>query len=298
MASVLVLFNPVSGGGRARRAAPRIERFLRAAGHEATSEPTRQQAGDDWLLERLDGVDALLVLGGDGAVRGVLGAAIRTDTPVYHVPYGTANLFAREFGMSRRRRTLRAALRRFEVRRVDAGHANGEPFVLMASVGFDAEVVHDLTARRGRSISYLSYAGPVLRQLRRWRPAPLQVYVDDRRLTTPGAGLVVVANARHYAFGLNPAPRADMTDGRLDVVYFPVESPRQVVGWIVKCLLRRHERDPRLVRGQGSRVRIECGGPQQVQIDGDPPAGGVGTRVSTLELSVRPRVLPVLVPPS
>ena len=296
MASVLILFNPVSGGGRAQRAAPRIEHCLRAAGHDVTSVPTRREPGDEWLNERLDGIDAMVVLGGDGAIRGVADAAIRTDTPIYQVPYGTANLFAREFGMNRRRRTLLAALERLEVRRVDAGHANGQPFVLMASVGFDAEVVHDLSSRRGRSISYFSYVGPLLRQLRSWRPPRLEVFVDDRRVITAGTGLVVVANARHYAFGLNPAPRADMTDGKLDVVYFPVASAQQMVGWILKCALRRHTADPRLVQVQGARVRIDFGTLEHIQIDGDPSGEDAG--VSELEISIRPRVLPVLVGPS
>jgi len=291
--SILILFNPISGGGRAERAAVDLATSLRAAGHTADLAATRREPAGDWLAQRLGEVSLLVVVGGDGTVRAAAGAAIRTRTPLYHVPFGTANLFAREFGMDRHARTLHRAIDRFNVRWVDTAEADGEGFVLMASVGYDAEVVHDLAAHRGRSISYLSYAGPLLRQLRRWQPATMSLAVDDRPLgRTPTPGTVVVANARRYAFGLNPARTADMADGLLDVVYFPTASRRQLLTWIVKLRLGWRLDDPAMVVGRGATVQIECDRPQRLQLDGDAPNDR--TARTRFSLSVRPAVLPVL----
>ena len=294
MASVLILFNPISGGGRAGHAAGRLVGELRAAGHDTIAVPTRREPGHEWLVERLGNESVVVVVGGDGAVRATAEAAIRTRTPLYHVPYGTANLFAGEFGMDRRAGTLLRALERLDVRQVDVGEADGELFVLMASVGFDAEVVHDLAAHRGGRISYLSYAGPMLRQLRGWRPARLAISVDGRDLPLPGPGTVVVANSRRYAFGLNPAPAADMTDGVLDVVFLPAASRRQVLSWMLKLRLGRHEEHPAVVMQRGMDVRIACDQPQRLQLDGDPALEGCPR--AEFRLVVRPGVLPVLVP--
>jgi len=290
--SLLILFNPVSGGGRAKQAAERLAETLRGAGYQAAVTPTRREPDDGWLDQRLAGAAVLVILGGDGTVRSIAGAAIRTRTPLYHVPYGTANLFAREFGTDRRAATLLRALDRFDVRWVDIGEANGEPFVLMASVGFDADVVHDLASRRGASISHLSYAGPVLRQLRRWDPPSLSVKIDDRpvELDPPARGTIIVANARGYAFGLNPAPDADMTDGLLDVVALPMATRRSVLAWLVKLRLGR--RGGVRVR-RGAAIEIKSERPQRLQLDGDP----VGGTAAVIGLSIRPGVLPVLVPP-
>ncbi len=294
MASVLILFNPISGGGRAGHAAGRLDGELRAAGHDSITVPTRREPGHEWLVERLGNESVLVVVGGDGAVRATAEAAIRTRTPLYHVPYGTANLFAGEFGMDRRAGTLLRALDRLEVHWVDVGDADGELFVLMASVGFDAEVVHDLAAHRGGRISYLSYAGPMLRQLRDWKPVGLAISVDGLDLPLAGPGIVVVANARRYAFGLDPAPGADMTDGLLDVVYLPTASRRQVLLWMAKLRLGRHEADPAVIMQRGVDVRIECDQPQRLQLDGDPASEG--NPRAGFRLVVRPGVLPVLVP--
>ncbi len=290
-ASLLILFNPVSGGGRAKQAAERLAETLRGAGNQVAVTPTRREPDDGWLDQRLAGAAVLVILGGDGTVRSVVGAAIRTRTPVYHVPYGTANLFAREFGTDRRAATLLRALDRFDVRWVDIGEANGEPFVLMASVGFDADVVHDLAARRGASISYLSYTGPLLRQLRKWDPTPLAMSIDGRsvELNPPARGTIVVANARGYAFGLNPAPDADMTDGLLDVIDLPMPTRRSVLAWMVK--LRLGLRRGVKVR-RGAVIEIRCETPQRLQLDGDPS----GDKAHVFGLSIRHGVLPVLFP--
>jgi len=289
--SLLILYNPVSGGGRAERAAERLARTLRGAGHRTALTPTRREPGDGWLDERLTGTAVMVILGGDGAVRAAAGAAIRTGTPLYHVPYGTANLFAREFGMDRQPTTLLRALERFDVRLVDVGDADGEPFVLMASVGFDAGVVHDLAERRGASISYLSYTGPLFRQLRQWDPTPLAMSIDGRsvELNPPARGTIVVANARGYAFGLNPAPDADMTDGLLDVIDLPMPTRRSVLAWMVK--LRLGLRRGVKVR-RGAVIEIRCETPQRLQLDGDPSGG----EARVFGLSIRPGVLPVLFP--
>ncbi len=289
--SLLILFNPVSGGGRAEQAAGRLARTLSGAGHKTALAPTRREPGDGWLDERLTDTAVLVILGGDGAVRAAAGAAIRTRTPVYHVPYGTANLFAREFGMDRKPATLLRALDRFDVRLVDVGEANGEPFVLMASVGFDADVVHDLAARRGASISYLSYLGPLLSQLRRWDPTSHSIKIDGRsvELDPPSRGTIIVANARCYAFGLNPAPDADMTDGLLDAIDLPMPTRRSVVAWMLKLRLGRRRG---VKTRRGALIEIRCETPRRLQLDGDPS----GDTSRLFRLSIRRRVLPVLIP--
>ncbi|MHC4415032.1 MAG: diacylglycerol/lipid kinase family protein [Planctomycetota bacterium] len=297
---ILILFNPVAGGGRAGRAARRIGACLADAGHETAYVPTRADPGDDWLEPLLADVGALVIVGGDGAVRTAAGPAIRTGTPIYQLPYGTVNLFAREFGMDRRPDTLLRTLARFEPRRVDAGDANGQVFLLMASVGYDAEVVHDVAGGRGSSTSHLSYLIPMLRHLRAWRPSTLAATVDGRPLSAGGVlkpgGLLIVANCRQYMWRLNPARRAQMCDGQLDVLFFPLRSPAGLVGWIFKCAARRQLADPRLVYRMGRTVEIVCDPPQHAQLDGEPLPGGVGARLHRLHLSVRPQVLPVLVP--
>ncbi|MHC4220433.1 MAG: diacylglycerol/lipid kinase family protein, partial [Planctomycetota bacterium] len=109
-ATVLILYNPVAGGGRAERAATRLDVLLRGAGYETDLATTRPETGDD-RVDHAPAARALVVVGGDGAVRAAAVTAIRGRTPLYHVPCGTANLFAREFAMTRHPDRLLEALK-------------------------------------------------------------------------------------------------------------------------------------------------------------------------------------------
>ncbi len=294
---VMIVVNPRSGSGRAARAGDRIDACLRQAGYDIDRAETHGDRAEEWLDDRLQNAGALLVVGGDGAVRSVAATAIRTGTPIYHVPYGTANLFARAFGMNRRADIVLRALRCRHIHRVDAGIANGQTFVLMASIGYDAQVVYDLANRRRRAISRLSYVAPMLRQLFAWRPMELAVTVDGERIDLDtGCGLLIAANCRHYMWRLDPVRRAVMTDGQLDVAVFPARSRSDLLRWILKCAAGRQLADPALVYRTGRRVEIVCREPQRLQIDGDPPAGPAGSLVRKVDLSVQPRALGVLLP--
>ena len=293
---VVILSNPISGRGTADRAAQQARAGLEAAGIEVDLAETPADPGHVDLSRRVEGAAALVVAGGDGTVRIAAAAAIGADVPLWHLPCGTANLFARAWGMPRDPEALLAAVRAGRVRRVDACEANGEPFVLMASIGYDAEIVYDLARRRGRAITSRSYLGPMWRQLGSWRPPSLAVRVDGEPLVEARTGLVVVANFREYMWGLNPATEAVMDDGLLDVVFFPVRSRRELVGWLLKCARRRHLGDGRLVTGRGRIVEITClEHAQRYQLDGDPPAGDDAT-AQRLRVAVRPGALPVLCP--
>jgi diacylglycerol kinase (ATP) len=212
-----------------------------------------------------------VVAGGDGAMRLAAPSACRTRTPVYHLPLGTENLFAREFGMDRRDHTLLRAIESQRVRTVDIALANHRWFLLMASVGFDAEVVHTLAATRGGSISHLTYIKPILATMRTWTPPRLTVEVDGERIVTEQPGIVVVANCRQYGWRIDPAARADMGDGLLDVAFLPAGSLWNVLGWVVRCRLRRQYRHGRFVSARGRGVFVRSDRASHFQLDGDPP---------------------------
>jgi diacylglycerol kinase family enzyme len=123
------------------------------------------------------------------------------------------------------------------------------------------------------------------------------VAVDGKDLGIAATGMVVVANCRQYMWGLNPAPRARMDDGRLDVVVFPIASRRDLVGWLVRCSRGRHVDDRRLIRGTGTSIEIRCPEAHRFQLDGDPPPRGLDVTAADVRIGIEAGVLPVLVPP-
>ncbi|MHC5002921.1 MAG: diacylglycerol/lipid kinase family protein [Planctomycetota bacterium] len=291
---ILLLANPVSGRGRALAAARAAAGRLAAAGHDTMLEHTRPGGDIQWLRPRLEGCELLVVAGGDGAVRTACVATAGSRVPIYHLPYGTENLFSRDWGMDADAGTLMRAIRRGRVVRTDLGHADGHAFVLMVSVGLDAEVIDDLASGRRGAIRHRHYAGPIWRQWRRWRPPELQVTVDGRRIDDGRRGMVIVGNSRQYAMRLDPALRADPADGRLDVVFLPMRSRWSAIPWAVAMRCRRHVRSPRLTYVSGSSVSIAADEPFRYQLDGERPDGG--KQVRRLDVTLEAGAVSVLVP--
>lgn len=266
--SVALLFNPISGSGRALVVAQALERGLSASGHRVVLVPTERRDPAIWLRPLLRDATALVVAGGDGAVRLAASEAARAEVPLWHAPCGTENLFARAFGMRADARAIVAALAGGRSRAIDLGSAGETPFAIMGSVGFDAEVVHALAARRRGGISHLSYAGPILEQLAQWRPRPLAWTVDGEREQL-GPGLVVVGNLPDYGVGLNPAAGARPDDGQLDAVYLPAERAIDLLPWLPLLRLGLHVRLPWMRERRGAEIVLEAPAEARLQVDGD-----------------------------
>jgi len=242
----------------------------------------------------VDGADVVAVAGGDGTVLSVAPVCASTGVPIYHLAAGNENLFSREFGMRGGPERLLGALRRRRVARCDIGWcAPGGgcgiatfPFLLMASVGPDASVVHRLHERRRRAVGHRAYLGPVIEELRTPSLPRLRVWCDGA-VVFEGRGMAVAANCRQYGSRVNICRDADMCDGVLDVTCLPAETSVETLAGLVR--LRIGLDGPEVVRARGRRVRIEAGTGARVQVDGEAAMLGV-----CLDLGVERGVLPVL----
>jgi diacylglycerol kinase (ATP) len=322
---LVVVFNPISGRGHGPRYARSLQLALGKGGDGHEIELVEVGVGSerrdlDAVLEgraepassapKRNPADGLIVIGGDGTVHSCAAAAARTATPLYHFPTGTENLFAREFGMDRQLATVRAAienLKRHELAgrpmpRIDLARCNGRSFLLMASVGIDANIVHRLCRKRVGRITHFSYAPHILAELARPWSRPLTITVDGVRIVDRRKGMVVIGNSRQYAMRMDPARRADMADGKLDVVFFPGAHWSLLALWLLRARTGRHMLSKKLVYRAGQTIRVESHGGEMVyQLDGETPAARGGSSddqpaTTPLMLSVEPEVVPVMVP--
>jgi diacylglycerol kinase (ATP) len=288
---VALVFNPVSGSGRARRSAEAIARGLSARGIAPRLVESQRGPAEAWLRPHLRGVRALVVAGGDGGVRMCAQEAALAAVPLWQAPCGTENLVARAFGTSTDPARIADAVAAQRVRSIDLADAAGEPCVIMASVGFDAEVVHALSARRTGGISHLSYARPILELLRSWSPPELAWEIDGEREWL-GRGMVVVGNLAEYGARLNPAASAVPDDGELDAVFLPAGSAAGLLPWIPLLRFGLHLRHPSVRERRGRRIELHADRPVRLQVDGD--AAGTAAGARRIEIRLAAHRLPML----
>lgn len=272
----VLLYNPKAGRGRAERVADLARQALERLGHGVTSLCASNGTTDARLRAALDARSLLVVVGGDGTLHSAIDAAVATGAAVYQLPLGTENLFAREFAMSGGVGGLCAALERPTIRAVDIGRCNGRTFLLMCSVGSDAAVVHRLAARRNGRITHLSYLRPTFEELVGSRCPVLTIRLDGVPIVEGRPGLVVIANCGRYGLRMDPAPRAEMDDGLLDIAFIPGGGPTAVLGKLLHGRLVGLDRVPGVVHARGAAVSVESAVPAAVQLDGEVPGSTDG----------------------
>ena len=293
---VLIFANPIAGRGLGKSIAERVAARLARDGFDARL-----------VFERCDlipreqvvaGARAAVAIGGDGTVRGVarrLYELFGLDMPPLLVlPMGTANLLGKHLGTWWRESDIpsnaSAAIRARHIRLLDAASANGELFLLMAGVGLDAKVVHELDRIRSGPIDLTSYALPAAMAFGFYQYPPLTVIVDDKLVCERLPAVAFVGNIKEYGTGFPILPLATPDDGLLDVCILPCSNRLDAVRQFLLAASGDHLQAEGTIYTKGKRIRIDAAEQVPVQIDGE--AAGH----TPLLCELLPARLPFLVP--
>ena len=135
---------------------------------------------------------AVLAIGGDGTAS-VVRSHVPLEIPLLVVPMGTENLLGRYVRQSTDPAAVLDVVENGVVAELDLGQANGKPFLLMISAGFDAEVIRSLHENRRGNISRAAYFLPSLRAMRSYEYPPMRIYWDTASATAGGADVLPLA---------------------------------------------------------------------------------------------------------
>ena len=207
---------------------------------------------------------------------------------VLPMPLGTENLLARHFGQVADAAEVLKTIRHGQLFKLDAGLANEKPFLVMATCGFDAEVVREMHERRQGHINRFSYFVPIFNALLRYRFPKLNLVVDGRDVGK--CCWVMSFNLPKYGGGLEIEPNALGDDGLLDVIVFERGSIASGLRYVAGIWTGRHLDAEDVTRLRGKSIRVEARKPVAYQLDGD--FGGQ----LPLEITTLPAAVPLLIP--
>lgn len=265
---VAIQRNPRSGAGLQGKPIRELIAELRRLGIRprlySKREELDQAVNDPVARENLKGIVAA---GGDGTLLDVMNR--HPNIPIAILPLGTENLCAKYLGMKRDGKQIANVVAEGETLRFDVGRLGNQRFMVMASIGFDASVIHTVHAARKGHIRRWTYLKPISACLARYRYPKVRVFVDDDPEPTIGS-LVVIANLPSYALGLKVASSARGDDGLLDVRVMQRGSMFHMFRYLGLIYYRWHEQVRDVISLKGKRIRIESDEPVPIQIDGDP----------------------------
>ncbi len=289
------IVNPAAGHGRGARLTRTIGAEFEAAGMtlEIAVTPGPGEAARLAANAVDEGHTIVLAVGGDGTANEVANGMIGSAAALAVYPVGSSNDFARSLGYprGRARRKLASWLATEAIRRtIDVGEANGRLFLNAAGVGIDGHVAERVIATErvmGQPWAYL--VGSMI-AIATYRPQTMEVRVDGE--TQFGKFLTIVAsNGRFFGSGMQPAPRARLDDGLLDVTVAGDLSKLASLAALVKLYFGKHENGTTIVTHPAREIDIDLPRVVPMELDGEV------ARVEHLHITVRHQALDVLAAP-
>jgi diacylglycerol kinase (ATP) len=177
-----------------------------------------QNAGE--LADQLIGkTDLMAVYGGDGCVTEVAGALCGTDMPMAIIPGGTANVMAKELGIPiDTKEALRTLKGEVNVRTVDMGTMNGQPFLLRVNLGIMADMVLQADRELKDSIGQLAYGVTALKTIAAAQPVVYHMEIDGMPVNETGVSLTITNSGNIGIGDFALQPGISITDGLLDII--------------------------------------------------------------------------------
>ena len=214
-----LLTNPTSGKGKGARFRDAALARLRSAGLSVRS-LYGSDADEALSLARscvADGVDGLIVCGGDGMVHLGMQAVATTEVSLGIIPAGTGNDVARYFNLPRTDpATAAERVIGGETRPMDLARVGDTYYSTVLCAGFDAivnERANAMTWPKGQ----MRYNLATLAELRTFKPLDYTLVLDgvEQRFE---AMMVAIGNGPSFGGGLRITEGAHLDDGLLDVV--------------------------------------------------------------------------------
>lgn len=292
-----IIFNPAARGEKANT----FRDHLAALSGHVTLKPTYAAgSGRPLAAEAVrEGFDVIVAAGGDGTLNEVVNGIVDepeglSRTRLGVLPLGTINVFARELRLPNRFDDAWRIIEQGHERLIDLpqaefsmdGQTVRRSFGQLAGAGLDSRAIELVDWEQKKSFGPLAYVFAGFKALRE----PKSQIIASAAHEGAQGELVLVGNGRYYGGSFELFPKADMSDGLLDVTVFPKVNWETLLrsGW--GWLTDRIHTAAGCHTFQAESFTLRSAGKVAVELDGD----NVGHLPATF--SVRRQALRVLSP--
>lgn len=266
---IVVIVNPAACGGKALTVYKKYAHFLAIHAIEVDTYFTQGNNDENTIraLLKHKSPEIISVIGGDGTLNIVLNSLPNLDVFIHLIPAGTGNDLSKQiYDHSNENEIFELVTKELEIRKIDTWKCNDKRFINCFGAGFDGEIARRMFGKKYTILPpKLKYWIEIFRSIFTYRSTVLTI--NDKAHT---CFMIAVANGSVYGGGFNIAPKADFTDGLVDLV---------IIGKVP--VLKRFFYLPIIQKGnhlglgfisfsQNKSVKIITNQPLPAQIDGEP----------------------------
>ena len=269
-----LIFNPVSGQGNSQEdlalLRSRLEPNFDLAVYETSPECDANVLAAQSVRQ---GVDLVIVSGGDGTINAAAEALMGAAVPLAVIPRGTANAVASALGIPTDLNEACEVAVNGQVHCVDTARCNDRPMVLLAGVGLEAAVVEQASREVKDRLGVMAYILAGVQQLRQIDPFEATLETDDKIISVQACAITVANMAPPTSILAQGPAEVVATDGLLDVTIVAPEG-------VGSALAASYELFRSAISGEATQrddigylrskqVKIATQPPQKVVLDGE-----------------------------
>lgn len=237
------------------------------------------EAAPEGMLEGVDDehFHHVLIAGGDGTVNAVVNEMKRKglDVPIAVLPTGTANDFAKLFGMPGRIPEAVDAILKGDIRRVDIGKVNDRYFINVLSCGLFTDVSQKTPTVMKNTFGKLAYYFSSMQELPNFKKIHLDI--ESKEVVFNDSCLVFFVFNGRTAGNMRFAYLSDAQDGLLDVLILKGDNVVDTIRMVFHFLGGAGRDYPKgVVHFKTRRLKVTSEESVSIDIDGE---GGVTTPV-------------------
>jgi diacylglycerol kinase (ATP) len=234
------------------------------------------------------GIDIIAVAGGDGSLNEVARVLLNSPVILAAIPMGSGNGLARHLKIPVNAVKAIKLINAGKTDKIDVGHINDKIFISNSGLGFVSSVVDTFhsAVRRG----FFAYSNHTLKNFLGYKSNNYALQVDGQHIEGKFF-MLNFANSNQFGYQAKIAPKADVKDGKLEVVMVK-KFPFVLFPVLMLQLFTNSIKDGRYIKIlRADKASVKFAGQQSVQIDGEP-----NVENNSIELSVSPLTLNIIVP--
>ncbi|WP_052444494.1 diacylglycerol kinase family protein [Flammeovirga sp. OC4] len=255
MNKVVLIANPVSGNGKAKKAAQRCASILKEYKFDVNIELTEYAGHATKLSKQLSNTyDIIVAVGGDGTVNEVATGLVGTTATLGIIPNGSGNGLARHLKIPMNTEKATECIVQKKVIALDAPTINGKYFFCTAGIGFDAHISHVFAQMDGRGLK--NYIKAIFKEYGSYQSKEYGVRLDHQEIIKQKAFVMTIGNAAQYGNEAFIAPTAKVSDQQLEMTI--LSPPNLIKGaiWGIRLFLKNIHKAPSVKTFSGKEIEI------------------------------------------
>lgn len=278
MKKARLIYNPTSGREIIRKRLPDILEIMEQAGYETSCHATKGEhdATEEAQRAVARGFDCIIAAGGDGTLNEVVnGIAEKRARPTLGIiPCGTSNDFARAIGLNKSLNRCCQIISRGKTKKIDLGRINGRYFINIAGGGALTDLTYEVPSKLKTMLGQLAYYLKGIEKLAFVHPTHMKIEVRDGVKVDEEIMLFLIANSRAVGGFDKLAPKADLSDGKLDCLVLKKTNLADLIRLATLAIRGDHVKDSHLVYFQTDYLKVTSRDQTRVLLNLDGELGG------------------------